>query len=62
MEVKPNVPLLFSPMEAAKILNVSRSQVYVLMKDGLLRSLKIGRSRRISANQIRLFLNQSEEV
>lgn len=62
MEVKPNVQVLFSPTEAATILNVSRSQVYILLKDGALGSLKIGRSRRISANHLRNFLSQAEDL
>jgi excisionase family DNA binding protein len=51
---------MFTPVDAAKILNVSRSQVYVLLKDGALRSVKIGRSRRISENQLRHFIEQVE--
>ena len=62
MDVKPNTPLLFSPTEAATILNISRSQLYLLLKEGGLGSLKIGRSRRISVNQIRAFLSQAEEM
>ena len=60
MHLQKNTPVMFSPVDAAKILNVSRSQVYVLLKDGALRSVKIGRSRRISENQLRSFIEQVE--
>jgi excisionase family DNA binding protein len=42
-------PLLLRPEEAAEILRVGRSKVYELMRAGLLRSVKIGGSRRVSA-------------
>lgn len=60
MQLQKNTPVMFSPVDAAKILNVSRSQVYVLLKHGALRSVKIGRSRRISENQLRSFIEQAE--
>jgi excisionase family DNA binding protein len=60
MHLQKNTPVMFSPVDAAKILNVSRSQVYVLLKDGALKSVKIGRSRRISENQLRSFIEQVE--
>lgn len=40
-------PLLVSPETAAGILEVSRTQVYVMLASGELPSLKIGRLRRI---------------
>lgn len=39
--------LLLTPEEAADVLNVSRSRVYELLRDKVLRSVKIGKSRRI---------------
>ncbi len=62
MQIQKNTPVMFTPVDAAKILNVSRSQVYVLLKDGALRSVKIGRSRRISENQLRRFIEQVESI
>ena len=40
-------PLLVSPDEAARVLRVSRSQVYNLIAWGALRTVSIGRGRRI---------------
>ena len=51
------LPILFSPVQAAKILGISRSQVYVLMTRGELSSLKIGRSRKIAQQQMTQFIN-----
>jgi excisionase family DNA binding protein len=39
--------LLVTPVEAATALGISRTRVYELMAAGQLRSVKIGRSRRI---------------
>lgn len=60
MKLEKNVPVMFSPIEAAKILSVSRSQVYVLLREGQLKSLKLGRSRRISENQMIAFIQKLE--
>jgi len=43
------ITLLFTPEEVAKALRVGRSKVYDLMRSGVLRSVKIGGSRRVSA-------------
>jgi excisionase family DNA binding protein len=52
-----NVPFMFNPRDAAKILSISRSQIYVLLKSGELESVQIGRSRRISQDQMIRFIN-----
>ena len=39
--------LLFSVVDAAQILSLSRSKVYELLATGAIRSVRIGRSRRI---------------
>lgn len=49
--------LLYTPIEVAKLLSISRSQVYNLMNEHRLDSVTIGRSRRISLQQIHDFLN-----
>jgi len=41
--------LLFTPEHAAAKLDVGRTTVYALMASGALQSVKIGRSRRITA-------------
>lgn len=55
-----NVPFMFNPKDAAKILAISRSQIYVLLKSGDLESVQIGRSRRISQDQMIRFINKLE--
>lgn len=40
--------LLFKPEQAAEITGLSRTVIFGLMRSGELRSLKIGRSRRIT--------------
>jgi excisionase family DNA binding protein len=56
------LPILFSPAQTAKIMSISRSKVYELINNGKLNSLRIGRSRRISNNQIQTFINNLEKV
>ncbi len=41
-------PLLHTPEEAASRLRISRAKLYPMLKDGTIRSVVIGRSRRIS--------------
>ena len=55
-----NVPFMFNPRDTAKILSISRSQVYQLLKTGELESVRIGRSRRISQDQLILYINKLE--
>ncbi|WP_240770091.1 helix-turn-helix domain-containing protein [Nocardioides sp. GY 10127] len=59
--IKPNVwlltaddmpPMLFTPEDVAKLLHVGRPMVYNLMNSGELRSMKVGRCRRISARAL----------
>lgn len=62
MRIEKNVPLMFTPPEVAKILNVSRSQVYVLIKTEELNSLLIRGSRRVSENQLIEYINRIEGI
>lgn len=50
------LPMLFTPVQAAKIMGVSRSHIYALMNQGKLGSVSIGRCRRITVNQIEQFI------
>ena len=50
------LPMLFTPVQVAKIMGVSRSQVYVLMNQGRLGSVNIGRCRRITVGQMDDFI------
>jgi excisionase family DNA binding protein len=50
------LPMLFTPVQAAKIMNVSRSHVYTMMNKGALGSVNIGRCRRITVSQMNDFI------
>jgi len=45
-------PLLFTPEETARLLGVGRPKVFELINQGVLRSVKLGASRRISARAL----------
>ena len=55
-----NLPAMFKPIEVAKILNVSRSQIYVLLRDGAIRSSRVGKTRRISENELVRYIRSIE--
>lgn len=57
MKVEANVPICFDVRTVQKILSVSRSQVYELLKKGELGSVRIGRSRRVTQDQLVDFIN-----
>jgi excisionase family DNA binding protein len=48
--------LLLTPEEAAQALNISRTKVFELLQVEALRSVKIGRSRRIPTEAVREFV------
>jgi len=48
--------LLLTPEEAAKVLRVSRSTIYDLMRSERLQSVKIGGSRRVPVAAVTLFV------
>ncbi len=49
------------PAEAALVLGVCRDTIYVLMRSGRLRSVKVGRARLIPISAIEELLASSEE-
>jgi excisionase family DNA binding protein len=51
---------LLTPEEVAEQLRVGRTKVYELMASGKLRSVKIGRRRRVSPGALEEFIEQSE--
>lgn len=53
-------PLLYRPTDAARVLNLSRSTVFDLMRTGRLRSVKEGRVRLIPASAIREYVSLLE--
>lgn len=53
--------LLLTPEEAAERLAISRTQVYALMKAKRIKSVKIGKARRISVGALEEFVTKAEE-
>lgn len=60
MDVEKNVPILFEVRTVAKILALSRSKVYELLNSGALASVVVGRSRRVTQNQLVEFISALE--
>lgn len=56
----PHAKILYTVKEAAALLSLSRAHVYRLILGGRLETLRIGRSRRISAHQIERFVRSLE--
>ncbi len=52
-----DIPMLFNATQVAKIMGVSKSQVYNLMNSGRLGSVSIGRSRRVTNSQMKDFIS-----
>jgi excisionase family DNA binding protein len=58
--VKEGSPkLLLTAVEAAEQLTVSRTKVYELMAAGTLRSIRIGRLRRVPVDALKDFIDRS---
>lgn len=53
-------PLLFTVDEAARCLSIGRHRVFDLIREGGLRSVKVGASRRVSARALCEFVSQLE--
>lgn len=49
--------LLYTPVEVAQSLGVGRSKVYELLYSGALKSVKIGRCRRVTREQLAEFIS-----
>jgi excisionase family DNA binding protein len=52
----------FTVEEVAEMLHVGRDKVYLLLRTGQLRSIKIGKSRRITEEHLAKFIAALEEV
>jgi excisionase family DNA binding protein len=50
--------ILLRPEEAARALSIARTRIYELMASGKLRSVQLGRSRRIAADDLRDFVRR----
>lgn len=53
--------LAFTVEEAAKLLSISRAHLYRLIFTGVIGTIRIGRSRRVTKNQLDRFLERSEK-
>jgi len=53
--------LLYTPEQAAEVLNIGRSTIYDLMRMRLIPSVKIGRARRIPAAAVRDYVERLTE-
>lgn len=51
----------FTVEQVAEMLNIGRDKVYYLLRTGQLRSIKIGKSRRITEQHIADFVSSLEE-
>lgn len=51
---------LYDPRGLCRALSMSRSQVYSLLKNQKLESVKIGKSRRVTRSQLEAFLRKAE--
>jgi excisionase family DNA binding protein len=54
----PTERLLYTPVEAAKALSISRSSLYILLAEGAITSVRIGSSRRIPASALAVFVER----
>jgi putative molybdopterin biosynthesis protein len=52
------MPSLYTPAEVADYLHVSRGTIYSLLSRGEIESLKIGRNRRFTAEQVKHYIKQ----
>ncbi len=52
----------FTVDEVAEMLHVGRDKVYILLRTGQLRSIRIGKSRRITEDHLAEFVASVEEI
>ena len=50
---------LLNPTQVSKILNISRQQVYRLLQLGVIPVIRIGKSVRVSSNDLQAFIQNS---
>jgi excisionase family DNA binding protein len=55
-------PVLYTPVQVAIMLGIARTRVFKLLKTGELKSVQIGRSRRILPEQVRDYVNSLLEA
>ncbi len=54
--------LLYSPDDLVIVLRMARGRIYELLASGALPSLKIGRSRRVTADALHAFIDRLAEA
>ena len=59
-DVLTEAPLLLTPEEAARALRIGRTSIYALMKAGELRTVRIGRSCRLSQGELERYVRRLE--
>jgi len=52
-------PMAYRPDDAAVVLGLGRTTTYALIRDGQLRSIKVGRRRLIPVSEIKRFLESA---
>lgn len=57
-----SIPSLYTPAEVADYLHVSRGTIYSILSRGEISSLKIGRNRRFTAEQVREYIKKRGDV
>lgn len=58
VEVAPDMKVLVSVDEAAAMLSVGRTLVYLLVRNNELRSIKVGRTRRVVVSSLHDYVNR----
>lgn len=56
------VDRLYTPEQACRLLGVGRTRLYAFMKNGDLRSIKLGKSRRIPRSALDEFLESLDDA
>ena len=54
--------MAYRPNEAARVIGLSRDAIFKAIRDGSLRSMKIGHSRLITAESLRDYLARYEQI
>lgn len=60
--LEPEARLLYSPAEAARLLSLSRAQVYELLAAGRIASVKVGRLRRIRHEALTAYIESLDSA
>ncbi len=53
-------PVTYTVNETAELLRIDRATVYKFERDGLLRSVRVGKRRRFTLEEIRRFLDEGD--